>query len=119
MQFSRDGAGRTHSKQRTLDHHHHHFHHLLYTLIYQAAEEWSEFVLMIREVTSITIIIITIVIIIVIIVIIIICMKYWVKTKNAQVMVRDSGDYECQVSGPNHTSISKLVSLTVIGETTT
>ena len=32
-------------------------------------------------------------------------------------MVRDSGDYECQVSGPNHTSISKLVSLTVIGET--
>ena len=33
-----------------------------------------------------------------------------------QVMVRDSGDYECQVSGPEHTSISKLVSLTVIGE---
>ena len=30
-------------------------------------------------------------------------------------MVRDSGDYECQVSGPKHTSISKLVSLTVIG----
>jgi len=48
-----------------------------------AAEEWSEFVLMIRE-----------------------------------VMVRDSGDYECQVSGPKHTSISKLVSLTVIAPVT-
>ena len=87
--------------------------HLLNTLISQAAEEWSEFVLMIREVTNI----ITITTIIITTTIIIICMKYWVKTKNVQVMVRDSGDYECQVSGPNHTSISKLVSLTVIGET--
>jgi len=48
-----------------------------------AAEEWSEFVLMIRDVG-----------------------------------VRDSGEYECQVSGPNHTSISKLVTLTVIDPVT-
>ena len=43
-------------------------------------EDWSEFVLMVRDVST-----------------------------------RDSGQYECQVSGPNHTSISKLVTLNVIG----
>lgn len=48
-----------------------------------AAEEWSEFVLMIRDVG-----------------------------------VRDSGQYECQVSGPNHTSISQMIQLTVIAPVT-
>ena len=42
-------------------------------------ENWSEFVLMIKD-----------------------------------VMLKDSGDYECQVSGPNHTSISKMLKLNVI-----
>ena len=28
---------------------------------------------------------------------------------------RDSGTYECQVSGPNHASLSRIISLTVIG----
>jgi len=46
-------------------------------------EDWSEFVLMVRDVST-----------------------------------RDSGQYECQVSGPNHTSISKLVTLNVIATTT-
>ena len=46
-------------------------------------EEWSEFVLMIRDVST-----------------------------------KDSGQYECQVSGPNHTSISKMVELNVIGRET-
>jgi len=46
-------------------------------------EEWSEFVLMIRDVST-----------------------------------KDSGQYECQVSGPNHTSISKMVELNVIATTT-
>ena len=41
-------------------------------------ENWSEFVLMIKD-----------------------------------VMLKDSGDYECQVSGPNHTSISKMLKLNV------
>jgi hypothetical protein len=44
-------------------------------------EEWSEFVLMVRDVST-----------------------------------KDSGQYECQVSGPNHTSISKMVALNVIGK---
>ena len=46
-------------------------------------EEWSEFVLMIRDDST-----------------------------------KDSGQYECQVSGPNHTSISKMVELNVIGRET-
>jgi len=46
-------------------------------------EEWSEFVLMVRDVST-----------------------------------KDSGQYECQVSGPNHTSISKMVTLNVIATTT-
>ena len=44
-------------------------------------EDWSEFVLMVRDVNT-----------------------------------KDSGEYECQVSGPNHTSLSKIVTLHVIGE---
>ena len=44
-------------------------------------ENWSEFVLMIKD-----------------------------------VMLKDSGDYECQVSGPNHTSISKMLKLNVISK---
>ena len=42
-------------------------------------EDWSEFVLMINQVT-----------------------------------LKDSGEYECQVSGPNHTSISRRLQLNVI-----
>ena len=44
-------------------------------------EDWSEFVLMIRN-----------------------------------VKVKDSGDYECQISGPNHTSISRVLHLKVVGK---
>ena len=44
-------------------------------------EDWSEFVLMI---------------------------------KNAK--VEDSGDYECQISGPDHTSISRVLHLNVVGK---
>ena len=44
-------------------------------------EDWSEFVLMIKDVQS-----------------------------------KDSGDYECQVSGPNHTSISRTMKLNVVGK---
>ena len=29
---------------------------------------------------------------------------------------RDSGTYECQISGPKHSSLKKLISLTVIGD---
>jgi len=47
-------------------------------------EEWSEFVLMIRDASP-----------------------------------GDSGDYECQVSGPNHTTSSKMIHLNVIATTTT
>ena len=43
-------------------------------------EEWSEFVLMIRDVSP-----------------------------------GDGGQYECQVSGPNHTTSSKMIHLNVIG----
>ena len=43
-------------------------------------EDWSEFVLMIKDVNT-----------------------------------KDSGDYECQVSGPNHTSISRTMKLNVVG----
>ena len=44
-------------------------------------EDWSEFVLMIKN------------------------------TK-----VEDSGDYECQISGPNHTSISRVLNLNVVSK---
>ena len=44
-------------------------------------EDWSEFVLMIKDVNT-----------------------------------KDSGDYECQVSGPNHTSISRTMHLNVVGK---
>ena len=44
-------------------------------------EEWSEFVLLIRDVSP-----------------------------------GDSGQYECQVSGPNHTTSSKMIHLNVIGK---
>ena len=30
------------------------------------------------------------------------------------ITLKDSGDYECQVSGPNHTSISRRLKLKVI-----
>ena len=43
-------------------------------------EDWSEFVLMIKDVNT-----------------------------------KDSGDYECQVSGQNHTSISRTMNLNVVG----
>ena len=46
-------------------------------------ENWSEFVLMIRN-----------------------------------VKVKDAGDYECQISGPNHTSISRVLHLNVVGKQT-
>ena len=44
-------------------------------------EDWSEFVLMIRN-----------------------------------VKVKDAGDYECQISGPNHTSISRVLNLNVVSK---
>ena len=44
-------------------------------------EDWSEFVLMIRN-----------------------------------VKVKDAGDYECQISGPNHTSRSRVLHLNVVGK---
>jgi len=47
-------------------------------------EDWSEFVLLIRDVSP-----------------------------------SDSGQYECQVSGPNHTTSSKMIHLNVIATTTT
>ena len=46
-------------------------------------EDWSEFVLMIKNVKD-----------------------------------KDSGDYECQISGPNHTSISRVLRLNVAGKLT-
>ena len=45
-------------------------------------EEWSEFVLMIRDVRA-----------------------------------DDAGEYECQVSGRNHTTSSKIIHLNVVGKT--